>query len=85
MVHRITVQIGYWLIAVLEQNEGYLQGDTSRRWSLHSKPPFDTEAKVAFWNMGLILKQNFCFDVKGRLRALDQSNVSPCSFNLLIG
>ena len=30
------------------------------------KPPVDTKTKVAFYYIGLILKQNFCFEVNGR-------------------
>ena len=43
----------------------YLQGD-------HSgcvKPPVDTETKVAFYNMGHILKRNFCCAVNGRFES----------------
>ena len=40
-----------------------IQGDTSH-WS---RPPVDTKTTVVFYYMGLILKQNFCFDVNGRI------------------
>ena len=40
-----------------------IQGNISRC----SQPPVDTKTKVLFWYMGLILKQNYCFDDNGRL------------------
>ena len=40
-----------------------LQGDHSGC----AKPPVDIESKAPFKYLGLILKQNFCFDVNGRL------------------
>ena len=33
---------------------------------LCQNPPVDIKTKVAFQYMGLILIQNFCFDVNGR-------------------
>ena len=51
-----------WISLKFDQMNS-VQGDHSRC----SQPPVDTKPKVAFHYMGLILKQNFCFDVRGRL------------------
>ena len=39
-----------------------IQGDHSGC----DKPPVDFKTKVAFQYMGLIIKQNFCYEVNGR-------------------
>ena len=49
----------------IEHPSATVQGDHSG-WV---KPIIDTKTKVVFKYMGLIQKQNFCFDVNGRFES----------------